>query len=181
MNRALLGYKWISILLALLAITLAALAAYQAARSQVVVLERAGQKEFFEGRRAPIQITDDDVKSVIEQWIRLRYEWREYLPEQIARNIGPISTEGLQAKIRDLLIKEKAHSPPEQHLAETVSGIDVKLEDHDASASLDLILRVNGIPLVIPTELSFQVIRDTPSRWNPTGLLVNGVIEKEQK
>ena len=181
LNRALVGYQWVSIFLTFLAFALAGWIFYQGTRGPIVVREQLGRKEFYEGHPEPLRLTDEDVKSVIEQWIRLRYDWSELDPEEIARSIGPLSTEGLQAKIRELLSKQKAHSPPEQRLAEAVSGIEVSLGEHDAEASFDLILRVNGIPLVVPMQVSFQVEKGTPTRWNPTGLWVNGVVEQEQK
>jgi hypothetical protein len=167
----------------LVAITLIAMAItfFEANRNPIVISNDNQEKRYFEGRRQPVKITDDDVKATIEDWITLRYTWEAFDAEKIIRNISPLTTEGLREKLKDTLEKQSAHSPKEQQLEEQVSRIQVVLGQSDAEAHFDLVMRINGIPLIVPSEITIQVIQGSATRWNERGLYINGVIEHEQK
>jgi phosphohistidine swiveling domain-containing protein len=66
-------------------------------------------------------------------------------------------------------------------LDQYTAKIEVIVNEKEALAKFDKIVRFNGVPLIVPTEASFQIVKDSPSVWNPYGVLVNGVIEHETK
>lgn len=158
---------------------------YQATLPPIVVTEKCDGKTFHDGKREALKITDSDVKQFIENWIGLRYNWSEFNPEMIVRNIEPVSTFGFVEKLKEIFGKKKADNSPgnrkDDKLEEMVTNIRVTLSEKDALASFDQILRINGIPLIVPTEVSLQIVKGSPTRWNPLGLYVNGAVEHEEK
>lgn len=184
MNRTLQLYKIVAAGVIAVAVLMALLSFYYATANPVVITERCDSKTFYEGRRQNIQLTDEDVKSFIENWIALRYSWVEFDPNQIIRAIGPVTTNGLQEKLKDQLQKkvvEAAKSGKSQKIEQSVINIKVTLSEKDAVAAFDQIIRINGIPIIVPSEVAFQIIQDGPTKWNPLGLYVNGVLEREEK
>jgi hypothetical protein len=180
-NQELRLYRGFSYALAVIAIVSMGLTFFEANRNPIMIGADSRGKRYFEGIRQPIKITDDDVKETIEDWIALRYTWDEFDPEKIIRSIAPLTSEGLREKLKDVLEKQNAHSPKEQQLEEQVSRVRVVLGQTDATASFDVVMRINGIPLVVPSEMTIQVIQGSSTRWNPRGLYINGVIDHEQK
>lgn len=197
MNKTLLVYKVATGGLTVVAAIMSIMAFYHSTANPVVVaLDCNGGKSFLAGRREKVNLTDDDVKRFIEEWVRLRYTWNAFDPDKIVKAVAPLSTDGLQEKLKELLGK-KTSAPSaaqaqttsgtaqstagNQSLEEDISHVRVLLTDKDAIASFDRILRINGIPLIIPSEVSLQIIQSTPTHWNLAGLFVNGVIEHDEK
>lgn len=160
----------------------------------IVVTDSCGEKIFHEGKREQIKITDEDVKAFIVTWISLRYTWKEYDPDKISKSIAPLSTDGLQEKLNAVLGRQKAQNsaPPgsspassqdqrTQKIEESVTNIEVTLTEHDALASFDRIVRINGIPVILPSQVSLQIVQGAATRWNRLGLYVNGIIERENR
>lgn len=202
-NRMLLIYKVAAVGLSLGVAISGGLAVMFAHSDPIVVMESCGEKILHDGRREKPKITDDDVKSLIEQWIKLRYTWREFDPEKIAATVAPLSTEGLQEKLKAVLGKQgmqatasrqgttlaaKSATPPagsnafrNQSVQQSVVNIEITLGEHEAVASFDRVIRIGGIPFVLPSQVAFQIIQGPPTHWNSLGLYVNGVIEKEER
>lgn len=166
---------------------------YFATANPVVVTESCGEKTFFEGKREKLKITDEDVTTFIERWVTLRYSWSEFNAEKIIKAIAPLTTDGLQERLKDLLGKKapanaKAGTTTQatpalkdQQIAEHVAELQVTLSDHEAVAAFDRIVRINGIPVILPSQVSLQIIQGPVTRWNRLGLYVNGVIEHDEK
>lgn len=143
---------------------------------------QCGEKLFFEGKREDFKITDDDVKRFVESWVKLRYTWTEFDPQKVLDAVGPLSTQDLQNKLKPVLQKTKVDATkPNQKFEITVTNIRVTLAAKEAVASFDTIVRLNGFPIVVPGEVSLEIIQGMPTKWNYLGLYVNGVIEHEVK
>jgi hypothetical protein len=183
LNRTLLIYKFVAAGVIILAVLMALFVLYRSGADPVVVVERCGVKNFFEGKRDAVKITDTDVKEFAEEWIKLRYTWSDFDPDKIAKRVEPISTEGFKQKLIELLTKKGAQGKDQkaQKLEEIAANIRITLTDKEVLAIFDRIVRINGIPIVVPSEVSLQVIQGSVSNWNPLGLYVNGVVEHEDK
>ena len=181
-NRMLLIYKVAAASVSAVALILTGIIFYQAVRGPIVVLDKCDDKSFFQGRYQILKVTEPDVKRFIENWISLRYAWSEFDPDKIIRNIEPWSTQGFTEKLRDLFgKKKKSQDPKPQKIEESVTNIKVNLGDREALATFDQIVRINGIPIVVPSEVSMQIIQGSSTRFNPLGLYVDGLIEHEEK
>lgn len=148
----------------------------------VVVVKECGGKSFFDSKREEIKIGDDDISRFVETWVSLRYTWDSNDPERMFRSIEPISTDGFKEKLKGSLGKKKSDKKSkEEELQESVANVEVTITEKDAIAAFDRIVKIKGIPLVIPSQVSLQIVRGKVSRWNPLGLYVNGALEHEDK
>jgi hypothetical protein len=147
----------------------------------IVVEKRNSIFESLEVRREPIAASEQAVGELVSQFVRLRYEWPTFNPEMIVKQLEPITTEGLRVK----LVQEfgsKAHENKEGNSVEqSVSRIRPSVSEKAVLATFDRILRVNNVPLVIPTQISILLSEGPKTSLNPLGLYVNGVIEHEER
>jgi hypothetical protein len=181
-NKVLMIYKITAIGVTGVALAMTALAFYHATANPVVVVQECGNKSFFEGHREKVKITDDDVKAFIENWVKARYSWSDLEIEKMVRSISPISTDGLQQKLKDQLGKKKpTPAGKDQKIEESVANIQVTLTDKSAIAHFDRIVRINGTPLIVSSEIALEVIEGGVTQWNRLGLYVNGVVERDDK
>ncbi|MBX9768801.1 MAG: hypothetical protein K2X47_16120 [Bdellovibrionales bacterium] len=147
----------------------------------IVVEKRNSIFESLEVRREPIAASEEAVGELVNQFVKLRYEWPTFNPEMIVKQLEPITTEGLRVK----LVQEfgsKAHENKEGNsIEQSVSRIRPNVSEKAVLASFDRILRVNNVPLVIPTQISVLLSEGPKTSLNPLGLYVNGVIEHEER
>ena len=182
LNRTLLIYKAAAGGLSLLSVMLVCLAFYFASSDPIVVLEKCQDKVFIEGSREPLKLSDDDIRRFIRQWIKLRYTWKSSDTAAVVRAIEPVSTEGFRERIKDYLNKKQVQpGAKSQQVEESVANIEVIVTEKDATASFDRIVRINSIPIVIPSQVSLQIVQGRTNKWNPLGLYVNGAVEHEDK
>lgn len=183
-NRTLQVYKVAAVAVAGVAVMLAILSLCLAMANPVVVVKECGEKTFLDSKREAIKVTDEDVKAFIAAWIGSRYTWTEYEPDRLVREIAPTTTEGLISKLKEQLGKKAAQDTKEgkvQKIEESVMNIRVTLSEKDAVADFDRIVRINSIPIVVPSQVALQVVQGSATKWNRLGLYVNGVVERDEK
>ena len=188
LNRVLKAYKIIGILLGASSIALVALAFFLATSPPIVVVKKHGSQGFgfYYGERRKVPITEPALLDFLKEFVRLRYTWKERNPDLILKNIAPLTTEGLLSKISHNLKKDiKTNKGVLKEAPETIEQVAVniqpKINEKKAEVSFDRIIRVGGVPIVAPMELEFHLIKGRPTRWNPKGLYVNGITQKEIK
>ena len=162
-------------------VALSILVGILATANPIVVERQDGLKTYLQGKREKQTISDSDIESFVEMWIRARYEWSSYEPDHVAKAIAPVSSDGLQEKVRSQMAKGAAGACKGQTVEQTVSGVKVKASENEISATFDRVIRINGIPIVVPLEVTLEVIKGRSTRWNPIGLYVNGVTERGDK
>ena len=146
-----------------------------------IVIQDTGQsKSYVVGRHLSAGPNQEDVKVFLKEFINLRYQIRKDDLGGTFRNIAPLSTDGYLHALEGEIKRDKSESQLSK-IDQYVANIEIIVNDKEALAKFDKIVRFNGIPLIVPTEASFQLIKDKASKWNPYGILVNGVIEHEYK
>ena len=58
-------------------------------------------------------------------------------------------------------------------------NIQPTVTEEKAQVTFDRIIRVEGVPVLAPMELEFELIKGKATRWNPQGLYINGITQKE--
>ena len=88
------------------------------------------------------------------------------------------SNDGLVQKIMETQTRKfgKVH---EKKIAQDLAFVKVHVSDDHVTATFLRILTVEGIPLVVPTELTFSLIEGRRTRFNPMGVYVSGITESE--
>ena len=66
-----------------------------------------------------------------------------------------------------------------QEVSQDIAHIKVKISEKEIIVTFDKIFHIASIPLVVPTQVSVQIINGATTKWNPMGLYVNGILEHE--
>ena len=147
----------------------------------IVVIKEGKEQRYFSGQRANLPISEEAVKVFVEEFLRLRYEWKELDPKTMKKSLAPIVTDGLNQKLFQLLSHLKNKEFQGKKTSQVIVNVSVNVEQEKVVASFDKLLRIEGIPVPIPTRVSLNIIRGTANSWNPIGLLVNGLMENQSK
>ena len=184
LNRILKAYKiagiLLGLLLGLLCMALVALVFYLATSPPVVVvLKENSQQGFYYGERKRVPITEPALRDFLKEFVQLRYTWKERDPELILKNIAPFITEGLLRKISHSLKATEGKGTPPGSIEQVAVNIQPTVTEEKAQAIFDRIIRVKGVPVLAPMELEFDLIKGKATRWNPQGLYINGITQRE--
>lgn len=145
-------------------------------KTPTVVKESAGELHYLIGSKKKIPIQKGNIKRFIKKFVTLRYEWNGELDiEKISRDIAPFVTEGFKKKT---VLQLKALQQKEfkgKKLDQGHTSPRVMVTDKNTMVSFDRVLRINGVALPIPTQISFNLVKGKVSYWNRLGLYINGV------
>ena len=181
LNNILFIYKVIGLSLVGLSVLLTILCFYLAYQAPVVIQQKEDDFTYFVGKRRKVNLTENNIKHFVSNYIRLRYKWDKLDPNAITENIDPLVTDGFKKQTWRELKRIKDHDFKGKSLKQDVSGIEVRVSKTKTIAIFDRILRVGGIPLLIPTQISFHFVRGRKSVWNQAGIFINGVTLHENR
>lgn len=179
-NRELKLYRSATLFLAVICLSMAITITIILNPTPIVIDTTSGNRNYFVGKRVNSGPTQEDVKIFLTEFIKHRFEVKNGQQKNILKNITPLSTEGYLTALKSEMDKEQTASPV-TGLEQYVANIQLTVNAKEALAKFDKVVRFNGLPLLIPTEASFQIVKVSPTVWNPYGILVNGVIEHETK
>ncbi len=128
-----------------------------------------------------ISPTKESVAELVSEFVRLRYEWSSFNPEQIIKSLEPVTTEGLRSKLLQEFGKKTQENKAGATIEEVVARIRPDVSEKAVLATFDRILRVNGVPIAVPTEVSLSLVEGPKTAVNPIGLYINGVIEHDSQ
>ncbi|MBK24504.1 MAG: hypothetical protein CME70_10970 [Halobacteriovorax sp.] len=144
-----------------------------------VVIEKTGENiERFTSTRKTADISKNEIKKFVTTFIKANYEWEKLDKKIMLNNIHPFVTDDFLNLIKR---KTKKKSKPVPEYRQYVGNIKVSVTDKEVVSQFDRIIRLKGVPFISVTQISLQIIKDTPNKWNPLGLYVNGLIEHEVK
>ena len=146
----------------------------------IVVIREGERQQYHAGQRTNLPISEAAVEEFVRQFLRIRYEWDKLDPRAKQQSLAPITTSGLQMKLLKLLTLLKDKEFQGKETSQAIVNVEVSVTKEKVVASFDKLLRVEGVPIPVPTTLSLHIIKGTPNIWNPIGLLVNGVIEHQE-
>lgn len=181
LNKVLNLYKIIGIVLGIICFSLTILSFYLATNPPIVVVHDGDQKKFYYPKKKEIEISESDIAAFIVEYVNLRYTWKDLDPTVILRNISPVTTKGLLRKIEKKIRKESGKKKSNKKIEQTIANIRPLVTQNQSSASFDRIVRVDGIPLMASTQVSFRIVRGSPTAWNPIGLYVDGITMHETR
>ena len=147
----------------------------------IVVVKEGDRQQYFTGRKTSLPISEEAVKEFVEGFLRVRYKWNTLDPKAKQKSLSPIVTDGLQEKLFKLLTHLKDKEFQGKKTSQSIVNIKVNVTKEKVVASFDKLLRIEGVPIPVPTTVSLNIIKGTPNVWNPIGLLVNGIIEHQSK
>lgn len=192
LNRILVLYKGMGVILGAICFSLTILSFYLATYPPVVVIQDGDQRRFYYPEKKRVHLSEDNVADFIVKYVNLRYTWENFDSEVILQNISPLTTKGLLRKIEKEIRKEsrskkygkygkKSTGKTHKIIKQTVANINPMVTQDQSSVSFDRIIRVDGIPLIAPTYMSFRIVKGRSTVWNPMGLYVDGITIHESR
>lgn len=160
----------------------------------VVIMERDSEKLSFQSERKEVTITEKEIKKLVENFIRRRYEWDKFNLEEVMANLSPLLSSGLKSKIADELVKDEKNLK-NQAFSQYVGKISIVIDEaHNIVGSFDKILRIHNkittasgdlpiekIPLLSEAQVMVKVVKGAVTEENPLGLYINGVVSYEPR
>lgn len=160
----------------------------------LVILERDAEKLSFQSIRKEVTVTEKEIKKLVENFIRRRYEWDMFSIEAMMANLSPIISSGLKSKIADDLTKEEKASKYSA-FSQYVGKINITIDEHNnIIGSFDKILRIHSklptssgdlpiekIPLLSEAQIMVKVVKGSVTEENPLGLYIKAVINYEPR
>jgi hypothetical protein len=181
LNRLLFLYKAVGVAVAGICLVLGIACAMLARRTPIVIEKSESDVVYFSARQAPISLTETDIKIFVEKFIRRFYSWKDLNPESVLTSVGPLTTESFRENaITELKVKKEKVFVGKK-IDESVAGVDVQVSKDATIALFDAVLRVEGVPLIVPMQVAVQLVRGAATEWNPMGLYVNSLTEHEGK
>lgn len=129
--------------------------------------------------KTDVKPTKESVAELVEDFVKARYEWENFEPQVIVKKLEPYTTEALRTKLFEEFGKKGFQNKPGDSVEQSVARIRPDVSDKAVLATFDRVLRINGIPVVVPTEISLLLSEGPKTFSNPMGLYINGVIEHD--
>ena len=147
----------------------------------VVVKESDGRLTYMMGIKAAVPINEQVVEDFVYKFLKIRYEWQELDPSSMAKSLQPVVTDGLSKKLYGLFAHLKDKEFEGKDVSQSIVNVKIEVTKEQVAASFDKLLKIEGIPIPVPTTVSLNIIRGSSNRWNPVGLYVNGIKEHQVK
>lgn len=152
---------------------------FQSLRAPLVVYDDGAQKVPYMAATKEFKIDEEQIRRFVTEYLYLYHRWDKLDPEQILKQIGPFTTEGLTEKVQSLLKQRRDRDFKGREVSQDIAHLKIKVSEKEIVASYDKVLHVSSIPLVMPSQASFQIVNGATTKWNPMGLYVNGILEHE--
>jgi len=160
----------------------------------LIILEKDAEKLSFQSIRKEVSISEKEIKKLVENFIRRRYEWDKFSIDSMMANLAPIISSGLKSKIADDLMKEEKASKYSA-FSQYVGKINITIDEgNNIVGTFDKILRIHNklpsesgeipiekIPLLSEAQVMVKVVKGSVSEENPLGLYINAVINYEPR
>ncbi|MBY0386310.1 hypothetical protein K2X05_14225 [bacterium] len=180
LNRVLMFYRYMSAVFIFLALGAWVMMAWSLLRDPFVVVMNQNERIWVESEKKDIPIEKEEIVEIIKRFIEKRYQWKKLNLDDVLHHIQPITTTGLLDKVKDDLVLFIKNDLSKKNFQQAVANIEVKVSNNAITASFDRVIRVDGLPLVAPLQLSLELIRGSRTRFNPIGLYINGIIEHQR-
>lgn len=148
-------------------------------RDPVVIVKSSVGHEYFPGVREKVEIDKSNIEEFTKAYLSSLYVWPEFSTERLAREISPFSEEALVPKLVSAQEQKYGNDLKSKKLAQAITFVEVEVLEDRVVARFDRVLKIEGIPLVIPTEVTLSMIKGVASRLNPMGIFVSGITEHE--
>lgn len=147
-------------------------------RDPIVVVRTGAVQEFYATSRAEVSVEKKDVENFIGEYLKALYVWDSFDPDTLASQIKPYSEDALVPKVLATQT-QKFGKLQDKKISQDISFVKVSVLETKVTCSFLRILKVEGIPLVVPTQLSFALIQGARTIANPMGVYVAGISEAE--
>lgn len=172
-------YRMLTAGLGLLAVLMLILTAVIYFRDPIVVVKTTAKHEFYPSSRGQVSVEKVDVEEFTKQFLEALYVWPDFKEGSLTKEISPFAEEALVSKVIDAQVAKYGKTFKEKKLEQSLAFVKIKVLEDRVTARFLRILLIEGIPLTVPTEVTISMVQGTPTRANPMGIFVSGVMEHE--
>ena len=172
-------YKFLSLGLGSFGVLVVVILVVQAFRNPIVVVRFNGEQEFYPTDRKRASVEKADVEAFSKRFLASVYVWNDFDSVNLGHEIAPFAEDGLAQKVVGGQGQKYAKELKGKHLAQAITFVNVEVFDDRVVARFDRVLKIEGIPLIIPTEVTLSMVQGDPTRMNPMGIYVSGITENE--
>ena len=172
-------YKLLSLGLGSFGVLVVVILVVQAFRNPIVVVRFNGEQEFYPTDRKRASVEKADVEAFSKRFLASVYVWNDFDSVNLGHEIAPFAEDGLAQKVVGGQGQKYAKELKGKHLAQAITFVNVEVFDDRVVARFDRVLKIEGIPLIIPTEVTLSMVQGDPTRMNPMGIYVSGITENE--
>lgn len=153
-----------------------------AGNSTPLVVERdISVYRVLSAERTVLQPTKESVADLASEFVKVRYEWSSFDPKTITKKIEPFTTEDFRSRLLEEIGKKSFQNKQGESVEQSLARIRPDVTEKVIIVSFDRVLRINNIPIVVPTQVSLLLVEGPKTYFNPLGLYVNGLIEHEDR
>jgi hypothetical protein len=148
-------------------------------RDPIVVVKAAARQEFYPSVRGQVKVDKSDVEDFTKQFLAALYVWSEFNESTLAKEISTYAEDGLISKVIGAQSAKYGKLLKDKKIEQSIAFVKVKVLEDRVQANFLRVLLIEGIPLTVPTEITISMIQGTPTRQNPVGIYISGIIEHE--
>lgn len=149
-------------------------------KDPLVVVLKDDERLVFKSIRTSLNVSELDLETTIDNFVRNRYQWKSFKPKLILRNIKNLATKDFIKKLSKELGKKSYENKEGAQISQWIAGLKVNVSKDSISANFHRVLEINGNPIANPEFIKFNIVDGSKTEKNPLGLYINGVIEHVQ-
>ncbi len=172
-------YKVVSACLGVLVLGLSVTLIASYFRDPIVVVKTNSETEFYPSTRAKTAIGKSEVTQFTKQFIAALYVWPQFETETLKKEVSVYLEDELLEKLMAAQVQRYVKELKNKKMSQAVTSIEVEVLPDKVVARFDRLLKIEGVPLVIPTELNISMIEGPRTRLNPMGIYISGILEHE--
>ena len=172
-------YRILSLGLGALAIILLVVSVAASFRDPIVVLKSGLSQEYYHSQRAAVSIEKADVERMTRKFLEALYVWPEFNRQALAKEITPYVEDALVEKIVETQASKYGKDFKGKKLSQEITFVKVDVFEDRVVCTFDRVLKIENIPLVIPTQVTLSMLQGGSTRLNPMGVFISGIIENE--
>lgn len=147
--------------------------------SPIVIYEKDGERLGFIGEKKSVVITQNEIKELAKRFIKSRYEWQDFNPDQIAGDLSPFTKRDLIKKIKKSISKDK-NQLSDKKVHQYIGKIEVEIDkENRIIGSFDKVIRIGNIPLLSEAQVLIGIVKGAITKTNKLGLYINSVVNYE--
>jgi hypothetical protein len=150
-------------------------------RDPIVVVRTDSELEFYPSSRATAPVGKYEVQRFTKEFIAALYVWPEFNAETLKKEVSIFIQDDLLEKLMAAQVQRYVKELKNKRMSQAITSIEVDVLNDKVIAKFDRLLKIEGVAIVIPTELTISMIQGGSTRINPMGIYISGIKEHEGK
>lgn len=165
--------------MAIIMVILVGTIVFNSFRDPLVILKSDGTNEFLTSHREEVSVGEKEVQKFTKEFVSMLYTWKEFDASFIKKQVSPFVEEELLGKILAAQTQRYVKELKNKKMSQEITSVTVVVQSDKVIARFDRVLKIEGVPVVIPTELTLSMLQDVQTRTNPMGIYISGITEHE--